>query len=148
MAIFRLQYIGQLGFLRLMKLMSTYIAALVFGISIALVALFQLALAAGVPWGSVAMAGKFPGRFPPHMRAVAFLQTFILIFLGTIVWTRAGIIFPQWHLASEKYIWGVVAFGVLGLIMNLTTPVKWERIIWTPVATILLISSIVVAISK
>lgn len=127
--------------------MSTYIAALVFGFSIALVALFQLALAAGVPWGSVAMAGKFPGRFPPHMRAVAFLQTFVLIFLGTIVWTRAGIIFPQWHLASEKYIWGVVAFGVLGLIMNLITPVRLERVIWAPIAAILLISCTIVAMS-
>jgi hypothetical protein len=45
--------------------MNTYYAALVFGFFIAVVAIFQLALAVGVPWGNVAMAGKFPGRFPP-----------------------------------------------------------------------------------
>ena len=127
--------------------MSAYFAALVFGFFIAVVAIFQLALAAGVPWGSVAMAGKFPGQFPPPMRAVAFVQTFVLIFLGAIVWTRAGIIFPQWYFASEKLILGVVVFGVFGLIMNLITPIKWERIIWAPVAAILLISSLIVAMS-
>ena len=127
--------------------MSTYFAAMVYGFFIAVVALFQLALAAGVPWGSIAMAGKFPGRLPPRMRAVAFVQIFVLLFLGAIMWTRAGIIFPQWYLASGKFIWGVVAFGVLGFIMNLITPIKWERIIWAPVAAILLISSVIVAMS-
>jgi hypothetical protein len=127
--------------------MSTYFAAMVYGFFIAVVAFFQLALAAGVPWGSIAMAGKFPGRFPPRMRAVAFVQIFVLVFLGIIVWTRAGIIFPQWYLASGKFIWGVVAFGALGFIMNLITPVKWERIIWAPVAAILLMSGVVVAMS-
>ena len=127
--------------------MSAYFAALVFGFFIAVVATFQLALAVGVPWGGVAMAGKFPGQFPPLMRAVAFVQTFALIFLGAMVWTRAGIIFPQWYFESEKFIWGVVAFGILGFIMNLITPIKWERIIWAPVAAILLISSMIVAMS-
>ena len=127
--------------------MSAYFAALVFGFFIAVVAIFQLALAVGLPWGSVAMAGKFPGRFPPSMRAVAFVQTFVLIFLGAIVWTRAGIIFPQWYLASEKFVWGVVAFAVLGFIFNLITPIKLERIIWAPVAAILLISSMIVSMS-
>ena len=127
--------------------MSAYFAALVFGFFIAVVAIFQLALAVGLPWGGVAMAGKFPGRFPPSMRAVSFVQTFVLIFLGAIVWTRAGIIFPQWYLASEKFAWGVVAFAVLSFILNLITPIKLERIIWAPVAAILLISSMIVAMS-
>ena len=127
--------------------MNTYYAALVFGFFIAVVAIFQLALAVGVPWGNVAMAGKFPGRFPPAMRVVAFVQVFVLLFLGAIVWTRAGMVFPQWYVASEQYIWGVVAFGGLGSIINLITPIKWERIIWAPVAGILLVSSLIVAIS-
>ena len=127
--------------------MNGYIAALVFGFFIAVVTIFQLALAAGVPWGSIAMAGKFPGRFPPLMRAIAFVQVFVLIFLGAIVWTRAGIICPQWYLASEQFIWGVVSFGALGFIVNLITPVKWERNIWAPIAAILLISSLIVAMS-
>jgi hypothetical protein len=28
------------------------------------------------------MAGKFPGHFPPQMRAIAFVQAGVLIFLG------------------------------------------------------------------
>lgn len=127
--------------------MGPYFSAQVFGIFIAVVAIFQLALAVGAPWGSFAMAGKFPGRFPPLMRFIAFVQSFVLIFLGMIVWTRAGMIFPQWHFASEKFIWGVVVFCGIAFAMNLITPVKWERIIWAPVAAILLISSTIVAMS-
>jgi hypothetical protein len=126
---------------------SAYFAALVFGFFIVVVAIFQLALAAGVPWGSVAMAGKFPGRLPPRMRVAAFLQVFVLTVLGVVVWTRAGIIFAHWYTASEKFIWAVVAFAMLGFMMNLITPVKWERLIWAPVAAILLASGLIVALS-
>lgn len=127
--------------------MNSYFAALVFGFFTVLVCLFQLALAAGVPWGNVAMAGKYPGRWPPAMRVVALVQIFVLLFLAAIVWARAGIIFPQWLHVSEKLIWGAVVFGVLGFILNLITPVKWERIIWAPVTAILLVSSTVVAVT-
>lgn len=127
--------------------MSPYFSAQVFGLFIAIAAIFQLALAFGTPWGGIAVAGKFPGRVPSLMRAVAFAQSFVLIFLGVIVWVRAGLIFPQWYVASEKLIWGVVAFGAIGFIVNLITPVKWERIIWAPVAAILLICSTTVAVN-
>jgi hypothetical protein len=39
----------------------------------------------------------------------------------------------------------VVAYGVIGLILNLITPSAGERAIWAPVAFVLLVSSLVVA---
>ena len=124
----------------------SFLAANVYVFILIIVALFQLALAAGMPWGKLAMGGKFPRRYPPVMRFVCLVLIFIFTILGAIVFTRAGIIFPEWLSASKKIIWGVVAFNVLGVLMNLATPSKWERILWAPVAIVLMVCSILVAV--
>lgn len=126
--------------------MRVLLAATLFGFLGLVAVLFQLALAAGTPWGELAMGGRYPGRFPPALRFAALLQAGILGVLGLIVWVRAGIILPEWLPVSQKAIWGVVAFCALSLIANLITPSRRERMIWAPVAAILLLSSILVAL--
>lgn len=127
--------------------MRVLLAATLFGFFGLVAVLFQLALAAGMPWGELAMGGRYPGRFPPALRFAALLQAGILGVLGLIVLVRAGIILPEWLTVSRKAIWGVVAFCALSLIANLITPSRRERMIWAPVAAILLLSSILVALS-
>ena len=46
-------------------------AALLYTIISAGVIAFQIALAAGAPWGAFAMGGAFPGQFPPALRVGA-----------------------------------------------------------------------------
>ena len=127
--------------------MTTEVAAIVFCVLTSVVVVFQLALAAGAPWGRVAMGGKYPGRFPMQLRVAAVIQAFVLLGLGAIVLTRAGLIFPQWLAAATWLIWGVVAFSALSLVLNLITPSKWERILWAPVAAVMLVCSVIVAVS-
>ena len=124
----------------------TYIAANIAIFFIAIVGLFQLALVIGMPWVNLAMGGRFPGKLPPAMRVAAFVQVVILAIIGIIIFVRAGLLFPEWLWMSKKIIWGVVLFNVLGLILNLATPSKWERIVWAPVVAVLLVCSIVVAL--
>jgi hypothetical protein len=57
---------------------------------------FQLALAAGAPWGSYAMGGAFPGRFPPVMRIAAIAQAALIVLQCLVVLSRAGLILPSW----------------------------------------------------
>lgn len=121
------------------------IAALIYTIiSIAVVA-FQVALAAGAPWGAFAMGGAFPGQFPPALRIAALVQAGLLIALTAVVLARAGILLPSWSQVSRWLIWFVVAFAALSLVLNLITPSTGERAIWAPVAFLLLISSGIVA---
>ena len=127
--------------------MTAEVAAIIFCVLTSVVVVFQLALAAGAPWGQVAMGGKYPGRFPRQLRIAAVVQALVLVGLGAVVLTRAGLIFPQWLTASTWLIWGVVAFSVLALALNLITPSKWERIIWAPVAAGMLLCSVIVAVS-
>ena len=125
---------------------GSIVAAWVFAVFLAVVVLFQLALAAGAPWGEVSMGGRFPGRYPPFLRFVCLLQVVVLVLLGLIVFARAGIVLPEWHAASRRLVWGVVAFSAVAVVANLLTPSKWERILWAPVAVVLLASSLVVAL--
>lgn len=106
---------------------------------------FQIALAAGAPWGAYAMGGKFPGRFPPAMRVAAVVQACILGLLAAIVLARAGLIIERWAAASWL-VWIVVALSGLSLVMNSITPSLRERRIWAPVALLMLVSSLIVAL--
>lgn len=121
--------------------------AYLFTALIALVVIFQLCLALGAPWGEFAMAGKFPGRFPVQMRIVALLQIVVLVFIVMVVLTRAGLVLDEFYVFSRSAIWAVVLFSFVGLILNAITPSKKERMLWLPVATILMICATYVAMS-
>ena len=121
------------------------IAALIYTITSLAVIAFQIALAAGAPWGAFAMGGAFPGQFPPALRIAALVQAVLLIALAAVVLARAGVLLPGWSRVSRWLIWFVVAFAALSLVLNLITPSTGERAIWAPVAFLLLISSGIVA---
>ena len=122
------------------------VSALIFTVFIGIVILFQLLLAAGMPWGSAAMGGKYPGKLPPAMRVTALVQIVILLLFAFIVLSAAQISFPEWTSFSASAVWFVVVFFVISTFLNLITRSVWERQIWAPVAVILLITSFIVAI--
>ncbi len=109
--------------------------ALIFSVFNSLVVLFQLALAAGMPWGAASMGGKYPGKYPPVMRGVALLNAFLLLFINLLVLEFAGITAYLPNAWGEYGIWAVLVFMALGTLMNSITPSKIERI-WAPMAFI------------
>lgn len=121
------------------------IAAIVYATLSAVVVGFQIALTLGAPWGSYAMGGAFPGQMPPALRASALVQAGILLLLAGVVLARAGVALPRWSRVSRWLIWLVVGFAGVSLVLNLITPSAGERMIWAPVALVLLVSSVVVA---
>ena len=121
-------------------------AATGYAIVVAGVIAFQVALALGAPWGSYAMGGAFPGRFPPRMRIAALVQAGLLAVTGTIVLSRAGLILPAWSDAARSLIWAVVAVALAALVLNAISPSAGERRIWVPVALAMLVCSLVVAV--
>ena len=123
-------------------------AALAYAVVSAGVIAFQIALAAGAPWGAYAMGGAFPGQFPPELRVAAVVQAVILAGLALVVLARAGITMPRLSRTSRWLVWVVVAFSALSLVLNTITPSAGERAIWAPVALIMLVSSVTVALSK
>ena len=121
-------------------------AALLYAVLSLGIVLFQIALAAGAPWGAYAMGGAFPGQFPPALRIAALIQAALLVGLAAVVLARAGLILPGWSRVSRWLVWFVVAFAALSLVLNLITPSAGERALWAPIAFLLLVSSGIVAI--
>ena len=125
--------------------MSPAIAAYVFAVLTGAAILFQLALAAGMPWGKLAWGGKFPGQLHAYMRAASVASALLLLGFGMVVSARAGIALAHWQPVSRLLVWVVVAYCALGVIANSLTPSAWERAIWLPTTILLLACSIVVA---
>ena len=90
----------------------------------------QLGLAAGAPWGTYTMAGKYPGRLPPHARRLAVVQAGILAFCALAVLDRAGV--GPLGLPPFAFTVALVATG-LSLVANAASPSRPERRLWTPV---------------
>lgn len=128
--------------------MTARLAAWIFAGLIAVVALFQLALALGAPWGGLAMGGAFPGTFPPAMRVAALVQIVVMAGVALVVLARAGLMLPSWGPASRWLVWAVVGLLGVGVVLNLITPSALERLIWAPVAILLFLSSLRVALSR
>jgi hypothetical protein len=125
----------------------TGVAAWTYAAATGLVVAFQVAVALGAPWGELAMGGRFPGRMPPALRAAAVAQGVVLSGLGWIVLDRAkalggAAVAPGWA------IWTAVGVGGLSLALNLATPSRWERAVWAPVALLMTVSSLVVALGS
>jgi hypothetical protein len=126
----------------------TRVAAIFYAVVMLGVVVFQIALAAGAPWGAYAMGGASPGQFPPAMRVSAIVQAVLLAGMAVVILARAGLVLPGWSRVSLWLVWFVVALTALSLILNLITPSGGERAIWAPTLALLLISSLIVAFSS
>lgn len=125
----------------------TTAAALVFaGVTVGVIA-FQLALALGAPWGAYSMGGRSPGRFPPAMRVTAVAQAVLLAVLAVVVLSDAQLVLPSVTQSFPWLIWLVVAFTAVSVVLNSLTPSARERRIWAPVTAVMLVCSLIVALS-
>ena len=111
-----------------------------------IVIVFQACLAAGAPWGTASMGGRYPGKYPPKMRVAAVLNMAVLALTALVVLSRAGLYLPDLLPFARVAIWVVVVMFLAGTVMNAITPSKIERI-WAPVALLQFVASLVVALS-
>jgi hypothetical protein len=127
---------------------AAHIAAIAYAIISVGVVAFQLALAAGMPWGLYAMGGAFPGQFPPAMRVAAVIQAVVIALTASVVLARAGLALATWARVARWLIWVITALLGLSVLLNFISPSGAERIIWTPVAALLLLCSFLVAMGN
>jgi hypothetical protein len=111
------------------------------------VAVFQLALIFGAPWGEYTLGGRYPGKLPTNIRIAAVVQIFILVFFAVIVMARSGLAFSGIDNLGRIGIWFVVAFFVLGTVMNLSSPSKKEKMVMGPLNVTALASTTIIALA-
>lgn len=99
-----------------------------------LVAVFQIALAAGAPWGVAAFGGQNEGVLPDSLRLTSGLAT--LVYAGLI-----GVTLRPRPTRWRRITLSIAFFVfVLGVAMNLASPSPIERAIWGPVSVVLAVS--------
>ena len=124
----------------------TTIAALVFAVAAGGVIAFQLCLALGAPWGRYAMGGASPGRFPTRLRIAAVVQAALIGLLAVAVLSAAGLVLTGLAVAAPWLAWVAVVVSALAVVLNAISPSAGERRVWVPVASVLFVSSLLVAL--
>jgi hypothetical protein len=121
-------------------------AAYVFTALVVLLALFQLALMFGMPWGRFAWGGRHAGVLPIGYRVGSGISILVHAFFATVVLGRAGFIgiYPDGF--TRVAIWVVVGVLVLGVLMNAISRSRPERLVMTPVALVLAVLALIVAL--
>lgn len=123
------------------------VAAIVYFLATVVVVAFQVALAAGAPWGEMAMGGRNPGRLPPPMRVAAVVQAIVLAMLALTVLDAADVLALGWTTSFSWAAWLPVVFAAISVAVNAISPSPRERRLWVPVGLVLLVSSTIVALT-
>lgn len=129
--------------------MNAVLAARVSATLFAVVALFQIALILGAPWGSLTQGGSHQGGLPTSGRAIAAVSAVLLVLMALVVLARVGQ-GPFAHLPATTVnigFWITLTYAGLGVLMNLASRSAAERLVWAPFTAVLFACLIVVAVS-
>lgn len=125
----------------------TAVAALLFCVVLAGLALFQAALIAGLPLGRFAWGGQHD-VLPTRLRVGSAISLLLYAAFALLVLEKAGLVSViQQEGFTDIAAWLVAAYLLVGVALNLVSRSKPERYTMTPVALVLALSAVVVAAS-
>ena len=121
-------------------------AAIGTAVGFAGVALFQLMLAAGAPWGEAAWGGANQGRLPTGLRVGSAISIVVYSLAASVVLARAGfrVRFISGSVARFG-TWVIVVLLALGAVANFASSSPWERFLLGPVTLLLAALCLLVA---
>ena len=120
--------------------------AFVYALATAVVVVFQAGVASGKAWGEYTMGGRYPGRLPALLRIAALGQAVLLAVLAFIVLDAAGVGDLGWVAKVGWLPWVPVVVSGASLVLNASSSSEAEKRTWVPVAIVLLVSSVAVAL--
>lgn len=92
---------------------------------------FQLALAAGAPWGAAAWGGANSGALPVGLRAASAVAALVWVGVAAV---SAGRLLGQ--TGRRRVLLGVAAYTTLGIALNAASPSTVERSVWVPATAV------------
>ncbi len=124
----------------------TAVAAIAATVLLGLLAVFQIALAAGAPLGRFAWGGQST-VLPTRLRIGSVVSVVIYALIAAVLLERADVI----HLFGaagfvQVAAWVVFAYFALGILMNAISRSKPERYTMTPITIVLAGLSLLVAL--
>ena len=120
-------------------------AAILLTVILAVLAVFQLALALGAPLGHFAWGGQHR-VLPAKLRVGSAVSILIYVVIALLALDRAELIDVVPDPVSAVGMWVVFAYFVLGIPLNAISRSKPERYTMTPIVTVLAVLSLLVAL--
>jgi hypothetical protein len=110
-----------------------------------LIAIFQIALAAGAPYGEAAWGGRQGKILPRNYRIASALSCVFFFFSILVVLSATGIIDLFNSSFANGYMWFLTVYLGLGIIMNAISRSKIERF-WAPVIAVMFILCLMIVL--
>ena len=124
----------------------TQMAAIAFTVVSALLAIFQLSLILGAPLGRFAWGGQ-NDVLPSRLRRGSIIAIILYAAFSVIELTKSAVItVAVLQPVVGLLAWMLVVYLVIGVVMNLLSRSLSERLVMTPVAAILVILGLLVAV--
>ncbi len=101
------------------------------------IAVFQLLLALGRPYGKFAWGGQYPDVLPMGYRIASGVSIVVYGFLISVVLSATGVINIYSDSFENTGMWVVVALSGISVLMNAVSRSKPERL-WAPYAAVML----------
>ncbi|WP_353987723.1 hypothetical protein [Ruicaihuangia caeni] len=120
--------------------------AVAFVAVIGLLTLFQAALALGAPWGRAAWGGQHAGVLPTGYRVGSAVSILVYGFIAVIALARADVVDVLPDGFAQVAMWVVFGFLALGVVMNAISRSRVERAVMTPVALVLAVLALLIAL--
>jgi hypothetical protein len=121
-------------------------AAVLAAAGFVVIAAFQAALALGAPLGQAAWGGR-QARLQTRLRIASAVAVVFWILAALIVLGRAGFEAPLPDVVERWGTWILVVLLPVGALMNVASSSRWERYLWGPLALILALLTLVVALN-
>jgi hypothetical protein len=123
-------------------------AAIVAAVLLTVIAVFQIALALGMPARRMAWGGGHEGKLPIGLRVVSGIAGFVIYPLAALLVLEAGTetdleLIPD---VGSVGMWVFTALFAIGALMNFLSPSRLEQV-WGPVALVVSICCGIVAAS-
>ena len=125
--------------------MIEIILAIILIILFSIMSVFQFLLVLGLPLGHLAYGGKYK-ELSTGLRIMSVVAIGIFIFSTVIILDHINLINVFNPIFSLVVVWILAGYSTLGILMNLASKSKLEKIIMTPIALIIAVCLYLVAI--
>ncbi|WP_339148984.1 MULTISPECIES: hypothetical protein [unclassified Sutcliffiella] len=123
-----------------------YLAAITVAVFCMSVAVFQVLLSLGYPFGEFAMGGYYK-VLPKKLRIVSAVNAFILIFMGFVFLQHTHVLNSLDFLSTNILVWVITIFLGLNTIANLMSRSKKERLFMTPLSGFIFILCLFISLA-
>ena len=121
-------------------------AAVVACLVLGALAVLQICVAAGAPWGRFVWGGAHR-VLPRRLRIASAASVLLYAGFAAVLLSRAGILPGGDSLVFRVLTWALFAYFGVGIIMNAISRSRAERLTMTPVCLVLTGATLVIALS-